>query len=85
MGSPGAQNGLFEPSQRLWQVWDLILYAILPLLSFCWGFSFALGCGVYFNGVIQHSAVYGCSAVSCNFRVIAREDERTSFYSAILF
>ena len=45
VGFPGVQNGLFEPSQRLWQVWGLILYAILPLLSFCWGFSFALDVG----------------------------------------
>ena len=25
--------------------WGLILNVILPLLQFCWGFSFALGCG----------------------------------------
>ena len=28
---------LFEPSQSLWQVWDLILNASLPLLPSCWG------------------------------------------------
>ena len=33
--------------------------------------------------VIQHSSVNGCSAARCNFGVLA-EDERTSFYSAIL-
>ena len=49
-----------------------------------WGFSFALGCGVSFFGGIQHSPVDGCSAASCNFEVLAGEDERTSFYSAIL-
>ena len=38
--------GLFEPSERLWQVWGLILNAISPLLPSCWGFSFALGRGV---------------------------------------
>ena len=34
---------MFEPSERLWRVWDLILNAISPLLPSCWGFSFALG------------------------------------------
>ena len=67
---------LFEPSERLWQVWGLILNMILPLLLSCWGFSCALGCGVsfFFLVGIQHSPVDGCSAVSCNFRVLAGED-----------
>ena len=39
-------QGLFEPSEHIWQVWGLILNAVLPLLSSCWGFSFPLGCGV---------------------------------------
>ena len=39
-------QGLFEPSECLWRVWGLILNAILPLLPSCWGFSFALRCGV---------------------------------------
>ena len=39
-------QGLFEPSEHLWQVWGLILNVNLPLLPSCWGFSFALGCGV---------------------------------------
>ena len=43
-GSWWAQ-GLFEPSENLWQVWGLILKAISPLLPYCWGFS-ALGCRV---------------------------------------
>ena len=38
-------QGLFEPTEHLWQVWDLILNEILPLLPSCWGFSFALGRG----------------------------------------
>ena len=38
-------QGLFEPSEHLWQVWGLILNAILPLLPSCWGFSFALDVG----------------------------------------
>ena len=37
---------MFEPSERLWWVWGLILNVILPLLPTCWGFSFALGCGI---------------------------------------
>ena len=36
-------QGLFEPSECLWQVYSLILYVISPLLLSCWGFSFALG------------------------------------------
>ena len=47
-----------------------------------WGFSFALGHGVCFFGGIQHSAVNG-SAASCNFGVLAGEDECTSFYSTV--
>ena len=39
-------QGLFEPSVCLWQVWGLIIKVILPLLPSCWGFSFALGCGI---------------------------------------
>ena len=48
-------QGWFEPSEHLWQVKGLNLNAILPLLQSCWGFSFALGCGVSFFGGIQHS------------------------------
>ena len=36
-------QGLFEPSERLWREWGLILNVNLPLLWSCWGFSFALG------------------------------------------
>ena len=35
-------------------------------------------------GGFQHPPVNGCSATSCNFDVLAGEDELTSFYSAIL-
>ena len=45
---PGVHKVLFEPSKCLWRVWGLILNMILPLLPSCWGFSFALGCGVSF-------------------------------------
>ena len=62
----------------------MILNAILPLLPSCWGFSFALGCGVSFFGGLQHSPIDGCSAASCNFGVLAGEDKCTSFYSAVL-
>ena len=49
---PGEYKVLFEPSKPLWWVWGLILNAILPLLSSCWGFSFALGHGISFFGGI---------------------------------
>ena len=45
---PGVHKVLFEPSEHLWRVWDLILNAISPFLLSCWGFSFAFGCGVSF-------------------------------------
>ena len=63
---------------------SLILNVILPLLLSCWDFSFALGHRVTFFGGIQHSPVHGCTAASCNFGVLAGEDERTSFYSTTL-
>jgi len=61
-------------------VW--FLNTVLPLLPSCWGFSFALGCGVSFFGGIQHSPVNGCSAVSCNFGVLV--GEKCTSYSTIL-
>ena len=47
-GVPGSwcTQGMFEPSEGLWQVWGLILNVISFLLLSCLGFSFALGCGV---------------------------------------
>ena len=42
---PGVHK-VFEPSKHLWQGWSLILNVISLLLPSCWGFSFALGCGV---------------------------------------
>ena len=74
---------LSEPSKHLWQVWGLILNVISALLPSCWDF-FALGCVISFLGGTQHSPVDGCSVVSCNFGILAGEDEHTSFYSAIL-
>ena len=84
VGSPGMHKVLFEPSERLWWVWGLILKEISPLLASCWGFSFALGCGLSFFGGIQHSPTDGCSEVSCIFGVLSGEDEHMSFYSVFL-
>ena len=57
---------------------------IAPLLLSCWDFSFALGCWLSFSARIQHSAVDGCLATSCDFGILAREDEHTSFYPSVL-
>ena len=80
---PGAHKVLFEPPSVSGKYGVLILNVLSPLLPSYWGFSFALGHGVSFFGGIQHSSVDGCSAVSCNFGVLAG-DECTSFYSVIL-
>ena len=56
-GSWGAQ-GLFEPSEHLWQVWGLILNVFLPPLPSCWGFSFAFGCGVSFLSSRSSAVLY---------------------------
>ena len=84
VGSPGMYKVLFEPSEHLWWVWGLILNTISALLASCWGFSFALGCGVSFFGMIQSSPVDDCSTMSCSFGVLTGEDEFMSIYSAIL-
>ena len=78
-GVSGCIQGLFEPSERHWQLRGLILNMILPLLSSCWGFSFALGCELsfFFFGGIQHSPVNDYSAASCSFGVLSGEDEHT--------
>ena len=81
---PGVNKVLFEPYKNLWRVWDLILDVILPLLPPYWCFSFALGCAISFFSGIQHSPVDRCSAASCNFGVLAGEDDHMSVYSAIL-
>ena len=74
---------LFETSECLCWLWGLILNALLSFLSSCWCFSFALGHGISLFGGIQHFPVDSCSGASCNFGVLAGEDEFTSFYSAI--
>ena len=63
----------------------LILNVISPLPLSCWGFFFALGHGVCFFGGMQHSPVNGCSAVSCDFGVLAGEDECMFFFCTILW
>ena len=47
-------QGVFEPSECLWQVWGLILNVIVPLVPSFWGFSFAPGRGVSLQ---SHSSV----------------------------
>ena len=51
---------------------------LLGLLLYPWMWD------IFFFGGIQHSPVNDCSALTCNFVVIA-EDEHTSFYSTILW
>ena len=58
---------LFEPSEHLWREWDLILNVNLLLLPSCWGFSFALGCGVSPH---SHSSTYRLSGVSLTLDVV---------------
>ena len=50
-------QGLFEPSECLWQVWGLILNMISPFLPSCWGFSFALGCGISPQSLQRHNRI----------------------------
>ena len=38
-------QGLFQPSESLWQEWGLILNAVLPLLPSCCGFPLPLDVG----------------------------------------
>ena len=75
---------LFAPFKCLWCVWCLILNVILPLLLSYWGLFFALGCMISVFSGIQHPPVIGCFVSSCDFGVIARENEHISFYSTIL-
>ena len=55
-----------------------------PSYHYAEGSPLLLDAGYLFLDVIQHSSVHDCSAASCNFGVLAGEDEHTSFYSAIL-
>jgi len=60
-------------------VWGFILNGVALFLLSCFGFLFAVGCGVSFTGGFQHSPVHGCSATSCKFGVFTREDKCMSF------
>ena len=55
-----------------------------PFLRLAGDSPLPLDVGISFGG-IQHSSVSDSSAASCNFGIPAKEDEHTSFYSAILF
>ena len=56
----------FEPSEHLWWECGLILNTNSPLLPSCWGFSFALGCGVSPH---SHSSTYRLTGVSLTLGV----------------
>ena len=57
-GVPGSwcTQDWFEPCECLWPERSLILNANSPLLSSCWGFSFALRCG---------ESPHSCSSAYC--------------------
>ena len=67
-GVPGSwcSQSLFEPSEPLWQEWGLIRNMNSLLLPSCWGFSFALGCGVSPH---SHSSAYRLTGVSLTLDV----------------
>ena len=56
---------------------------IAPLLPSHCGFSFVFGYGIFFDE-FQCFPVDDCSAISCDSGALARGNESTSFYSAIL-
>ena len=67
------------PSECLWKARGFVPNVIFALLLSCWGFSFNLRRRVSFFGGIHHSSVGGCSAVNCNFGVLAGADKHTPF------
>ena len=72
-------QGLFEPSERLWQGWGLILNANSAPLPSCWGFSFALGRAVSPHCLQQSAAAapdLGCG-VSPHGRSLQRRTAAT--------
>ena len=75
-------------SYGIWFYCDCTPPTISLQLLIClwmWGiFSFVFGCEVSFLGEFQYLPVNDCSAVTCDFGVLTRGSERTSFYSAIL-
>ena len=57
---------------------------ISPQLPPHCSFSFAPECTTSFFDGLQHPLVEGCSAASCNFRVLTGVDEHMSFHTAIV-
>ena len=57
---------------------------IVPLLPSRCSFFSVFGHRLCFFGGFQCSPLNGCSIASCDFGVLAKGDERISFYSAYL-
>ena len=69
------------------QVWDLILSRLRPSYRLVVASSLSVGVGYFFFLIGSSVVVFfvdGCSAVSCDFGVLLRRGELTSFYSSIL-
>ena len=58
-------QGMFEHSEPLWQVWDLILNAISPLLSSCLASPFPRTWGI-FSKSLQHCTAAAQEPGSCH-------------------
>ena len=69
-----------SPTQQLW---DLILLLLCPSYHLTAASPLSLDVG-YLFGEFQCLPVDDCSAVSCDSGALARGNEHTSFYSAIL-
>ena len=52
---PGGHRILLASAEHLWQVWDLILNATVPLLPSCWGSSFASYINIYHTDYLKRS------------------------------
>ena len=52
---PGVHSILLASTEHLWQVWDLILNATVPLLPSCWGSSFASYINIYHTDYLKRS------------------------------
>ena len=61
-------QGMFEPSDCLWNVWGLILNVILPLIPCCWGSSKSLQLHTAATPVphSRHSSTYHLAGTSKN-------------------
>ena len=78
---PGSHKVLFEPSSLASMGCDSKC-DFAPPTVFLWLLLCPWTFGIFFGG-LQHSPVDGCSSVSCDFGVLAGQDEHISFYSAI--